>query len=185
MKKVFIMAALAMASLAGCDKVTHDFTVENVKLNFEAITVDNEAAKSAMTGTAIDAKTKFSVKREVNLAEITSSELMEYKDRITKVAVDNLSLKVTFEPAGNYTIEDLTLTADGVSGSLDIPSYKAGDDFIPPSNLNSFTSAFFKKLISAGKLEVTVEGITDAPKGVKVKVCYEYDLVFTAKLKTE
>ena len=185
MKKVFIMAALAMASLTGCDKITHDFKVENVKLNFEATTEENAAAKSAMTGTAIDVKSKFSVTREVNLAEISSSELMEYKDRISKVSAENLSLEVTFTPAGNYTIEDLILTAKGVTESLEIASYKSGEKFIPPKNLNSFTSAFFKKLISAGKLEVTVEGKTDAPKGVKVKVSYGYDLVFTAKLKSE
>ena len=182
MKKVFILAALAMVSLAGCEKVTHNFTVENVKLSFEA-EVKDATTKSTMTAT--EAKNSFSVTREVNLAEILNPELTEYKDRITKVAVENLSVEVTFNPAGNYTIEDLTLTADGVSGSLNIPSYKAGEDFIPPTNLNSYASAFFKKLISDGKFEVTVSGKTDAPKGVKVKVSYEYDLVFTAKLKSE
>jgi len=184
MKKVFIMAALAMASLTGCDKITHDFTVENVKFNFEADVVE-ETTKSTITGAAAEANNVFSVTKEINLADISSSEFTEYKDRITKVTVDNLSLEVTFIPAGQYIIEDLKLTAVGVSGSLEIPSYKAGENFTPPTNLNSYTSAFFKKLISAGKLDVTVTGKTNAPKGVKVKISYAYDLVFTAKLKSE
>jgi len=185
MKKVFIIAALAAVSLTGCDKITHDFTAENVKFSFEAVTVDGATAKSAMTGTAVEAISSFTVEREVNLAEIGSSELTEYLSRITKVAVDNPLLEVTFQPAGEYTIYDLTLTAEGVSGSLVIPSYTVGEDFIPPTNMNTYTAAFIMKLISAEKLDVTVAGQTDAPKDVQIKISYEYDLVFTAKLNND
>jgi hypothetical protein len=185
MKKVFIFAALAMASLTGCDKVTHDFTVENVKFNFEAVTVDGATTKSAMTGTAADAQSSFSVTREVSLAEIGSTEFKEYLDRISKVMVDNSLLEVTFNPAGVYTIYDLIFTAEGVSGSLVVPSYKLGDAYTAPTNLNTYMSAFIMKLKDAEKIKVTVAGKTDAPTGVRVKICYEYDLVFTAKLKSE
>lgn len=180
MKKVIILAALAIASLTSCDKVTTNIEVDDVTFDFEAITAGSPSSSSISRNAAMTST--FSVTRSVSLAEIGSSELMKYADRITKIAVNSSLLKVTIEPSGEYTVTNLTVSAVGVPGSLVVPEYVIGDVFTPPANMETYTIAFIMKLLNNEPIEVTVSGQTDAPTGVKVKISYENDLVFTAKV---
>jgi hypothetical protein len=124
----------------------------------------------------------FSVTRTVDVSEIESSDVIEYANKISNVTVNNSLINVTTTPAGNYTVANLTVSVDGVSGSLVVPSYTIGSAFTPPSNMNTYTAAFIMKLLSAESVTVTVSGKTDAPAGTTVDISYENDLVFTAKL---
>ena len=181
MKKGIILAALAMTTLAGCDKVTKDIDVDNVKFEFTAVT-ENVANRSGLTIKSSGTTTSFSVTRKVDLSEFSTAEIVDYLDKINKVAVNNPVLKITMNPPGAYEITNFTLTAEGVKGSLDIASYKIGDEFVPPSGMKKFTSDFIMKLISEKSLSVTVSGETNAPAGTTVKISYESDLVVTVDL---
>ena len=183
MKKILIFALIcATASLASCDKIkdatSRDFTVNNVKLDFTAITKDGSETQAVMlrSGTV----SSFSVTRTVDLSEMGSEEMMEYASKISKVVVNASLVSITMTPSENYTISDLKISADGVPGSLVIPSYTIGDQFTAPSDMETYMAAFIMKLLSTKSLSVTVSGQSDAPAETVVNIRYENDIVLTA-----
>jgi len=186
MKKMLIAALVcAMVSSVGCDKIkdaaSRDFNVKNVKFDFSAIT-EGAAASASAVGMRAETPNTFSVTREVNLSEIGSSDLMDYAGKISKVAVNSSLLNITASPSGSYSVANVTVKADGVSGSLLVPSYTLGGTFTAPANMNAYTSTFIMKLLSAKTITVTVSGQTDAPAGTTIRISYESDLLFTASL---
>jgi len=184
MKKIIIAAlTCAIVSLVSCDKLkdtlSHDIKVNKVKFDFTAITSDGTDTKAVSTRATTNT---FAGTRTVDISEIGSSELMEYAGKISKVAVNSTLLNITANPSGSYTVTNLTLTADGVPGSLIIPSYSLGSAFTPPSGMDAYTSAFIMKLLAAKTVTVMVSGQTDAPAGTTIQISYESDLVFTASV---
>lgn len=180
-KKIMIFAlTCAMVSLASCDKIkeatSRDFKVNNVKFDFTATPTTGTGLMKAET------LNTFSVARSVNISELGSSDVTEYAGKISKVVVNSSSLKITTVPAGAYTVANVTVTAEGVSGSLLISSYTLGDTFTPPSNMNTYTSALIMKLLSAKTVTVTISGQTDAPTSATILISYESNLLFTASL---
>ncbi len=187
MKKLIFLALLAMVSLVGCDAIkeatTYDITANNVKFDFSAITSGDAVSKNGATVMSREgAMNSFIETRTVDISEIGNSELAEYANKITKVLVKNSLLNISMNPSGEYIIENLTITAVGVEGSLVIPSYTVGSNFVGPATMNTFTTNLFKKLIRDKSVTVTVSGQTDAPTGTTVKVSYQSDVVFTASL---
>ena len=184
MKKSFIIAALALASLTGCekikDKASKDIKANGVKFEFEAVTGDVASKSATIVKNAVTSS--FSKTRTVDISELGKSELSDYANKVSKIVADNSLLKVTFTPAGNYTVTNLVFSAKGVTGSLSVPSYTVGSAFTPPANTNAYFESFVMKLIDEKSIEVTVTGDTDAPKGTNVKISYENDLVITVKL---
>ena len=176
--------ALVMVSLAGCDKIqeltSKDITVNNVTFDFSALTEANAGGSASMT--RAETVSTFSETRVVDISEIGSAEVAEYASKISKVMVNSSLLHITIAPSGNYTVTNVKITAVGVSGSLNIPSYTIGSAFTPPSDMNTYTVAFITKLLSEKSLTVTVSGETDAPSGTTVTVSYESDLILTASL---
>ena len=190
MKKLIFFALMCMSlSQISCDKLkeatSKDFKVNDVKFDFSA---ESKASASEMpageaTMRATTAVTQsFSVTRMVNISELGSDDVIEYKNKISKVIVDNSLINVTVSPSGAYTVEKLTITAVGVSGSIVIPSYTIGNPFTLTSDMNAFTIAFLNMLLPDNSVSVTVSGKTDAPVGTTINVRYESDLIFTASL---
>jgi len=183
MKKIMIAALVcAMTSLASCDKLKHDFNVNNVKFAFDAPVTGNAATTHAAVATRAGTDNTFTVNRVVDISEMGSSEIVEYANKINSVVVNSTLLKITAVPAGNYDVANVTLTADGVAGSLVVPSYTLGGAFTPPANMNAYTSALIMKLISAKKVTVTITGQTDAPAGTTINISYESDLLIKASV---
>ena len=183
MKKILLAALIcAMTSLAGCDKLKHDITVNNVKFAFDTTVAGNAATTYQAVATRAGTDNTFTVTRTVNISEMGSSEIMEYKGKITNVIVNRSLLNITTNPAGSYSVADVTVTADGVTGSLLVPSYTLGDDFNPPANMITYTTALVKELIKAGTVSVTVAGKTDAPAGTTINISYESDLLLKASV---
>ena len=188
MKKIISFALLCMIlSPISCDKIkeatSKDFKVKNVNFNFSAESIAGTPAKSAEAMIMRAAATQtFTETRTVNISEIGSDDVMEYASKISKVSVDNSLIKITVNPAGTYTVESLTITAAGVTGSIIVPSYTIGDTFTLSSDMNAFTNAFIMKLLSAKSVSVTVTGTTDAPVGTTINVSYISDLIFTASI---
>ena len=175
LKKGLLMAALTVILSAGCeslkDSVTTDIDAENVKLEFTAVTESKKSETSS-----------FSVTRTVNIAELSYEEIVEYAEKIDKVTVNSSGFSAEVTPAGSYTITNLTVTAEGVPGSLSVPSYTVGEAFAAPAGMNDYTALFIMKLIGEKSLTVTVSGETDAPAGTTVTISYESDLVFKVKV---
>jgi len=184
MKKILFAALVcAMTSLASCDKLKHDFNVNNVKFAFEAPVTGNTATTyAAVTTRAAGMDNTFTVTRQVDISEMGSSEIVEYANKVNSVVVNNTLLKITVVPSGNYSVADVTLTADGVAGSLVVPAYTLGGAFTPPANMNAYTSALIMKLVSAKKVNVTITGQTDAPTGTTINISYESDLLIKASV---
>ena len=185
MKKIFFAAlTCAMVSLASCDKLkdatSRDIKVNNVKFEFAATSSNAETRGAVETRAATD--NTFTVTRLVNITELGNSEIIEYAGKISKVAVNSPLLKITASPPGNYTVSDVTVIAEGVAGTLSVPSYTLGNAFTPPTNMNAYTVAFVTKLLSAKLVSVTVSGKTDAPAGTVIRISYESDMVLTANL---
>jgi len=184
MKRILILAALATVSLASCDKVkdatSKDITVNGVEFQF---TGNTEAVKSGASITRSAATTStFSVTKEVDISDLSDSEVIEYADKISKVKVNSSLVKVTMDASGVVTVTNFEITAEGVDGSIKVPSYTVGEDFVPTKEMNAYTAALIKKLLDSKKLKVTVKGETDAPAGTKVTVRYKNDIVFTLSL---
>ena len=183
MKKILLAALIcAMMSLAGCDKLKHDFEVNNVKFTFDTTVTDNAATTHAAVATRAGTDNTFAVTSIVELSDMGSSELIEYAHKVNSVVVNHTLLNITAVPAGNYNVANVTLTANGVAGSFVVPSYTLGSAFTPPANMNSYTAALFKKLISAKQVTVTITGQTDAPVGTEIKISYESDLLIKASV---
>jgi len=174
-KKGLLMAALTVILSAGCenlkDSVATDIDVKDVKLVFTALT---ESGKSETSS--------FSVTRTVNIAELSNDEIVEYAEKIDNVTVNSSAFSAVVTPAGSCTITNLTVKAEGVPGSLSVPSYTVGETFAAPAGMNGYTALFIMKLISEKSLTVTVSGETDAPAGTTVVISYENDLVFKVKV---
>jgi len=186
MKKIFILAlTCTIVSLVSCDKIKEvtstDFKVNNVHFDFSTNVEEGPSSSSADVFFRAATQT-FTITRLVNISELGSDDVIEYANKISKVVIDNSLIRVTVSPAGTYTIENLTVTASGVPGSIVIPSYTMGSPFTLTSDMNTFTSAFIMKLISAKSLSVTVSGKTDAPVGTTINISYESNLIFTAGL---
>jgi len=181
-----MIAAIVGVALAGCDAIkdaaSTNFTVNGVKFDFTAVTSAMAIGNGEMSLMSGGTMNPFSASRTVNISEIGSAELTEYASKISKVVVSNSLLEITTNPSGNYTIEDLTISATDVPGSLVIPSYTVGSTFTPPSTMNAYMAAFIMKLVSSKSLTVTVTGQTDAPTGTTVNISYENTVVFTASL---
>ena len=175
-----------MMSLASCDQlkdaVSFDIKVNNVKFAFAAPASDNAAETRGAVVTRAGTDNTFTVTRTVSIAEMGSSEIVEYAGKISNVAVNSSLLKITASPSGSYTVADVTVTAEGVAGTLAVPSYALGNAFTSPANMNAYTTAFVMKLLSTKTLTVTVSGKTDAPAGTLINISYESDLVLTASL---
>ena len=165
-------------------RTSKDFKVNDVRFDFTATSVAGSSTKSAeaITLRAAAATQSFSVTRTVDISEIGDDDVLEYVAKIYKVKVDNSIISVTVSPAGAYTVENLTVTAVGVSGSIMIPSYTMGNAFTLTSGMIVFTEAFFKKLKEDRSVSVTVTGMTDAPAGTTINIRYESDVIFTASL---
>jgi hypothetical protein len=186
MKKIFFAAlTCAMVSLTSCDKLkdatSRDIKVNNVKFEFAATSSNATGTRGAIE-TRVGTDNTFTVTRLVNITELGNAEITEYAAKISKVAVNSPLLKITASPSGSYTVADVTVTAEGVTGTLSVPSYTLGSAFTPPTNMNAYTAAFVTKLISAKLVSVTVSGKTDAPAGTVVRISYESDLLLTASL---
>jgi len=186
MKKMLIAALIcAMVSPIGCDKIkdatSRDFTVNNVKFDFSAVT-EGAAASAPAVEMRAETSNTFSVTRVVNLSEIGSSDVVEYAGKISKVVANSSLLNITASPSGTYSVANVTVTAEGVSGSLLVPSYTLGGAFTAPANMSAYTSAFIMKLLTSKTVTVTVSGQTDAPVGTTIRISYESDLLFTASL---
>ena len=188
MKQMMFVALLSAVMLAGtgCEAIKNaaskDFSVKGVKFAFNA-TVEGATRAVVDSGTRTGEANPFSVTRTVSLADIGSSELTEYKNMIDRVKVDNTQLQVTVSPSGSYTVTELKIAATGVAGSpLAVPSLSVGGTFSPPAGIEAFTSALVMKLVSAGSVEVTVSGVTDAPAGATLSISYDNDLTFTASV---
>jgi len=188
MKKIFFpMIAFAML-LLGCEKIkeatSYDFTVNNIRFNFAAIAKEATtlSGNPVVTTRAGGTTTSFAVTQTVNLSDLGSADLVKYANKISKVEVNNSTVTVTANPSDNYTITDLKIVADGVSGSIEIPSYTIGDDFTEPAGMKTYTSALIKKLLETGSISVTVTGMSDAPTGTTISISYKSDILFTASL---
>ena len=186
MKKVIILAALAMTSLAGCDKVkdatSKDIKVDNVKFDFTAVTEGGASKSGAMIKTSEEMST-FTVTRTVELSELNSPEVTQFANKIIKATVSDSKVTATMTPSGEFFISYLTISAKDVTDSpLVIPSYTVGELFKPTAAMKSFTSALFMKLMKDQQVSVTVSGETNAPEGTTVTVSFENDMVFTINL---
>ena len=188
MKKIIFYALMCMSiTLISCDKLKEatsiDFKVNDVSFDFETTSTTGTSSMPSDAMTLRAAATQsFAVTRTVNISEMGSSDVTEYADKIIKVRVDNSLIKVTVNPTGTYTIENLTIKAVGVSGSILVPSYTIGNTFTLTSEMNAFTNAFILKLLNDKSISVTVTGRTDAPVGTTINISYESDLFFTASL---
>ena len=185
-KKLISVLVCAAVSLAGCNKIkdatSRDFTVNGVEFGFTAVTTADAAIAKGATKAAGETST-FSVTRTVNISEIGDSDIIEYANKISKVAVNSSTLSVTTDPSGSYIVENLTVSAVGVSGSpLVIPSYTLGGAFTSPAGMNDFTAGFIMKLLRDKSVTVTVSGETNAPANTEVNIIYDNDLLFTASL---
>jgi len=186
MKKIIIaVLACTMVSLISCDKIKDatsiDFKVKGVKFDFSGVV--SELAPLQVPELRAGATQTFAVTRTVNISEIGDSDAVSYANKISKVVVNSSLVKVTFVPAGSYTIENLVITADGVAGSpLSVPTISTGGTFTFTSAMNNFTAAFVTKLLSTKTITVTVRGETDAPVGTTINISYESDLLLTASL---
>ena len=189
MKKTLIYALLcAMVSLIGCEKLkditSRDFTVNNIAFDFTATAQDNVTTQSgdpAVTARAGET-TSFTVTRTVDISEMGNNDIIEYANKINKIAVNSSVITVTSSPAGAYTVTNLKVTTAGVTGELLIPSYTMGNAFVAPANMNAYTTAFIMRLLSAKTVQVTVAGQSDAPAGTTINIKYESDIVCTASL---
>jgi len=188
MKKILIsMIACAMMLPLGCEKIkdatSRDFKVNNIQFDFTATTKDDVSTTigNPSVTTRAAAITSFTVTRTVDISELGSDDLVEYANKINKIVVNNSIVSITASSAGDYTITNLTITAEGV-GDLIIPSYSIGGTFSAPSNMNSYTSDFLMKLLSVKKINVTVKGQSDAPAGTTIYINYKSDIVCTASL---
>ena len=185
-KYLFIAVLFAGTMLAGCDELKNatsiDIKVDNVKFEFTADVVSGVSQSSALTATRADTPNSFTVTRTVDVSEVGSAQLTEYIDKVGKVVANNSLITLTANPAGTYSVSNLTVTAVGVSGSVVVPSYTMGGTFTAPANMATYTNAFLMKLVSVKKIDVTVKGNTNAPVGTEINISYESDLIFTASL---
>ena len=194
MKKMFrfsmVCIAIATVLLLGCgaieDATTLDIPVDNVRFNFDAITSSDPAGMILNARSAsimnIEGLNFFSVTETVNISDIGNVNVGQYLDKINDVIVNKSQLVITAVPTGAFTISNLKIEVQGSAESLVIPSYTLGDTFIAPAGMISFTTRFFMMLISGQDLTVTVSGQTSAPLDTTIKVTYQNDLVFKAKL---
>ena len=185
---IYLAVFMCMSlSLISCDKLkdatSKDFKVNNVSFKFIA------ESKAGATTTSIGALStraaatqSFTVTRTIDISELGSDDVVKYANKIDAVRINNSLVQVTVNPAGTYTVENLTVTASGVSGSIVIPTYTTGASFTLTSDMNTFTSAFIMKLVSAKTVSVTVTGMTDAPVGTTLNISYDSDLLFTASI---
>ena len=169
--KTIIYSALVcvVMSLMSCGK-TKDTTSERLS----AICVFNFSAET-QAGAATNSFTKT---QTLDISKLGSDYFIARKDKINNVEVYAGELTITVDPGENCTIENLTITAVGVAGSLVVPSFKISDMFITPSNIIEYTGAFVMKLVKDEVL-VTVSGMTDAPAGTIINIYYESYLMFT------
>ena len=179
-----MIAALtcAMMSLASCDKLKKDFTVKNLKFDFEAPVSGNAATTHQAVVTRAGLDNSFTVNRTVDISEMGDPDVIEYAKKIDKVSVNRTLLNITVVPAGNYSVANVTLTAVGIAGSLVVPSYTLGGAFTPPENMENYTAALIIKLLSTKEVTVTITGQTDAPVGTVINISYENDLLLTASV---
>jgi hypothetical protein len=209
MKQLFYLGMslfTAAMALTGCekikDKMSTEFTVDNVRFDFSAVTTEGMKTMATETTTATESKSSdapdydiaippslrsattntFTETRTVNLSEIGSSDVVEYAGKISDVKVAGSQIKITATPAGNYSFTNLTLSAGGVPGALIVPLYVIGEPFTPPADIDAYTAAFILKLLGVKSLSVTVTGLTDAPAGTTIRISYENNLIFTASL---
>ena len=206
-KNVFSMIAFAMMMLlSGCDKLneatSRDFKANNIQFDFTATAVDDVTTSSASQSTTTSAlpagvtalsaeqavttraaaTTSFSVTRTVDIAELNNADVIKYANKIKNVMANSSTVTVTTVPSGDYTVTGLTITAEGVPGSIVIPSYTIGGAFTAPADMNAFTAAFILKLLDVRSISVTVQGQTDAPAGTTININYKNDIVCTANL---
>jgi len=185
MKRIFILAALAMITLASCDKVkdatSKDVTVNGVEFKFMATTA---AVKSGGASIARSATTNssFNITEELDISDLSDEEVIEYADKIRKIKVKSSQVKVTMNAPGKLTVTNFVISAEGVTGKITVPSYTVGDVFEPTKEMNEYTASLIEKLLKSKKLKVTVSGETDAPVGTIVTVSYKNDIVFTISL---
>jgi len=189
MKKILIsMMACTMLLLPGCNKIkdatSRDIKVNNIKFDFVATTTASATtslkSESLMATKAGPMISSFSATRTVDLSEIGEPDLEKHRKKIDKVKVTRMLVVVTSNPSGAYTVTNLKIVAEG-AGQLVIPTYTIGGTFTPPSEMDSFLTAFFNKLFD-GPVKVTVTGLSDAPVGTTITVRCESDVIFTASL---
>jgi hypothetical protein len=183
MKKIILPALLCIiVSLTGCDKMKKDFKVNGVKFDFTTESKSGTLAKAPGEVTLRSATQSFTVTRAVDISEMGNDDVVEYAKKINSVVVNNSLIRVTTVPAGTFVVENLTVTAAGVPGSIVIPSYTIGSLFSLTADMNVFTSAFMMKLINSKSVSATVKGNTDAPPGTVINISYESDLLISASV---
>jgi len=178
-----------MMSLVSCDKIKEatslDFNVNNVSFDFSTTVADNPSPMPAESASlrATTATQTFSVTRTINISELGSDDAVKYANKISNVAVSNSLITIEASPAGSYTVENIKITADGVTGSpLNVPTFTIDGSFTFTTEMNKFTAAFIAKLLSAKSISVTVSGTTNAPVGTTIDIYYKSNLVLTASL---
>ena len=188
MKKIVCSTLVCMImSLISCDKIKEatsiDFHVNGVNFQFSAVSNAETSTKSAEEVTLRALPQTFTVTRTVDIAELGDPDVIKYADKINNVEVSNAQIVVTSIPEGDYTIENLTVTAVGVTGSLVVDrSFTTNSAFTLLPTSNAFTKDFILKLRKAKSVPVTVTGKTDAPAGTTIHISYESDLLFTANI---
>ena len=189
MKKTIYFALLCMVmSLTCCDKINEatskEIKVNGVSFKFTAVSNAPAATRSAGEVELRAATQTFSVTRTVLLSELGNPDVVEFANKIRNVTVSNTQITVTADNGVNYTVENLTVTAVGVAGSLAVPTFVMGGTVALPANTKSFTEAFVAQLYTTAthSVAVTVTGKTDAPAGTTLNVSYESDLVLTARI---
>jgi len=188
MKKVVILAALAISSLAGCDKIkdatSKDIKVDGVKFDFTAVTQEGGTKSVTMIKTSETETTTFTETRVVDIKEFNSQDVEEYRKKVNDVIADNSKVRVKTTPSGVYTVTNLTITAPVVqTESLVIPSLTVGGVFQSNKKLDEYMEAFATKVLDdKAVVTVTVSGEINAPKGTTVTVTYESDFVFKASM---
>jgi hypothetical protein len=179
--------AIATTSLAGCDKIkdatSKDIKVNGVKFDFTAVTTEGGATKSGgMVKTDEPETSNFGVTRLVDIKEL-SPEVEEYCKQISNVEADNSRVTVTINSQDAFTVTNLKIAAPGVTGSPQvILLYTSGTVYEASPAMNTFMAALAKKLLDE-KVSVTVScDKIDVPADITVKISYESDMVFKAKL---
>ena len=189
MKKIFIsMIAFAMMLPIGCEKIkdvtSRDFTVNNINFDFTATAQDDVTTSSSdlsVTTRAVET-TSFAVTRTVDNSEFNNADIIKYAGKINKVVVNSSVISVTSVPASDFTITNLKVIAEGILGSIEVPTYVIGGTYIVPAAMNAYTSAFIMKLLDGESIRVTVTGQSNAPAGTVLNINYKNDILCTASL---
>ena len=187
MKKIFFYSLMCMSmSLISCDKIkdatSKDFKVNNVSFDFTAKAGTSTMSTPVMSLRSEGVTQSFSETRTIDISELGSSEVTEYKNKISQVAMDHSLVKVTADAPGTFIVENLTLMSPAIPGSMVIPSYTLGGTLSLTQAMEAYMILLVMKLVGDKTVTVTVSGLTNAPPGTTLSISYESDMIFTASV---